>query len=126
MSPNSYLSAAAAFVLWGGWALYVNSNDSFSAGVQAGVTQGAASFVITLLMVRCVQYWAQRFEHPLKQLLLPAVLTVSATGSGLVLIHWLAKTPNIATTIAPALTVAFAFCVATSMKLQNNSSETPS
>ena len=117
MSSNPYLSATVAFALWGGWAFFVNSAPSNYSGVIAGLTQGSASFIITLLMVHSVQFFNGLFRQHFVKLLAPALITVACTGSGLVIVHKLASTPNIFTTIAPALTVAFVFCIFTSYQL---------
>ena len=119
-----YISGLLAFMLWGGWAYFVNNTHSNYTGVISGLAQGTASFVITLFMVHFVTYLYPKFKHPVSKLLLPAITTVSFTCFCLVLIHTLAGTPNILYTISPALTVAFLFCVYTSFKLHKiNSTE---
>ncbi len=110
-------SAIAAFVMWGGWAFYVNSRNSDSSGIVSGIAQGTASFTITLLMVHAITFLYHKFNHLLLKLVLPALLTVSVTSTCLVLIHLLVGTPHIVSTIAPALSVAFAFCLLTTFKL---------
>lgn len=116
--PFKVLSAVMAFLLWGGWAFYVNSKESFAAGLLAGFTQGIASFMITLFMVHAVTCLFLRIAGQTSRLVLPAVVTVAFTGSCLAGLHYLAGTPSILPTIAPALTVAFAFCIYTAFKLQ--------
>lgn len=110
-------SAIAAFVMWGGWAFYVNSRHTDSSGIVSGLAQGTASFTITLLMVRAITFLYYTFKYPLFKLLLPALLTVSVTSTCLVLIHLAVGTLHIVSTIAPALSVAFAFCLLTTFKL---------
>lgn len=117
MPANRYISAAIAFVVWGGWAFYVNSGSSMYGGLIAALTQGCASFIITLLMVHSVNSLRTLFDDSLTKLLVPPMMTVACTASGLFLVHKLASTANIITTIAPALSVAFAFCVFTSYQL---------
>ena len=117
MPTNRYLSAIMAFLLWGGWAFFVNREPSNYDGLIAALTQGCASFVITLVMVHSVTNLHKVFTTQPYKLLMPALITVACTGSGLVIIHTFASTANIFTTIAPALSVAFVFCVFTSYQL---------
>lgn len=112
------ISAILAFLLWGGWAFYINSQNSMRTGIISGLGQGTASFLITLFMVRVVARIYHRIHQPVLKLFLPAVLTVSLTSLCLVIIHTLLGTPHILKTILPALTVAFIFCLYTSFQLQ--------
>ena len=115
---NNYISASLAFILWGGWAFYINSSTSVLSGITSGLTQGTASFIITILMINSVNFWLLKFKHRITKTLFPALITVSCSGLGLIIVHHLAGTPNIIVTIAPAITVAFSFCIFTSLQLQ--------
>lgn len=119
---NKYklVSAVFAFVLWGGWAYIVNCKNDVLTGLSSGITQGTASFIITLFLVRAVTFLFPRFQRRFTQLLCPAIITVSFTGPCLVLIHTIMGTPAILYTISPALVVAFSFCIFTALKLQKN------
>ena len=114
-----------AFALWGGWAYFVNHRAADETGrsspVTSGLTQGIGSFVITLLMVRSVTWLYHRLPAKPARIVLPATATVAVTGSCLATAHALVGTPNIAQTIAPALSVAFAFNIYTAAKLRNAS-----
>lgn len=112
------LSALSAFLLWGGWAYYINGRADPSKSLISGFTQGTASFIITLVMVHLVTWFFKHLPNNFLQLPLAAILTVTITGSCLVGIHWLVHTPHIFYTIAPALSVAFAFCWYTAYKLR--------
>jgi hypothetical protein len=108
-------SALFAFIAWGGWAYYVNHS------LVSALTQGTASFIITLFLVKAVTQLYNKLAGKtaaLLQLLLPAMITVSFTGSCLFLVHSLAGTAYITKTIAPALTVALIFCIVTAYKLK--------
>lgn len=115
-------SAVFAFLMWGGWAYYVNNGQGSSTGLISGITQGSASFIITLAMVHTVTWLYKNIPPSPLQLFLPAIITVSITASCLYSVHSLVGTPNIAYTIAPALSVAFIFCVFTCFKLDRLSS----
>lgn len=110
-------SALLAFVLWGGWAYYINSASSAKSGVVSALTQGTASFLITLFMVHAVSFLFHWFQNPVTKVLLPAIVVVSFTSLCLVNVHLLMGTPRVFYTIFPALTVAFSFCLYTSFKL---------
>lgn len=111
------LSASFAFVIWGSWAYFMNYQYGFYAGMLAGLIQGTASFIITLFLVHAVTYLFSRFTDYFCQLFLPAIITVTCTGTCLASIHALVGTPAIFHTITPAITVAFFFCVFTAIKL---------
>ncbi|WP_310448306.1 hypothetical protein [Thiobacillus sp.] len=111
------LSALAAFVLWGGWAYYINGGNANPASLTAAGVQGSASFIITLLMVRAITWLHGRVPSGTRQVWLPSVITLSSTGSILIAAHWLAGTPQILPTIAPALLVGGLFCLFTSHTL---------
>jgi len=110
------LSALAAFVLWGGWAYWVNHNNSENVWIVS-IAQGTASFAITLLMVQAITWLYPKLVRSRYSMPLPAICTVLVTGSVLVMIHAVIGTPHIAATVAPALTVGFLFCLFTSLKL---------
>jgi hypothetical protein len=116
------VSATMALVLWGGWAYCINHREADETGpsspVTSGLTQGIGSFVITLLMVRAVTWIYHRLPANPARIVLPAIATVAVTGSCLATAHALIRTSNIAQTIAPALSVAFAFNVYTAAKLR--------
>jgi hypothetical protein len=109
------ISAVFAFVVWGGWAFYIN--DASEARFVSATTQALASFSITLMLVHMVTYIFHRLPITPMRIVLPAAIAVSITGCGLVLAHTLVGTPQIFFTIAPALAVAFVFCVYTALKL---------
>lgn len=114
----NFLSAIIAFLLWGTWAYYVNGRENMTSGLISGVAQGTASFTITFFMVHAVNWMYRLLPKNGWQLILPAVFTVSFTGSCLVAIHYMVGTPEILYTITPALSVAFAFCLYTAYKLR--------
>ena len=118
---NSYTLASAvlAFFLWGGWAYFVNERSIVSSGFAAGLTQGLASGLITLIMVRAISVLIRTLPVDGIAVILPAFIIVTITSTGLVLLHSLSGTPNILYTIAPVISVAFAFCVVTTLKLRS-------
>lgn len=111
------ISPLLAFLLWGGWSYYINHNNADHSGIVSGLTQGTASLMITFFMLRFVTYLYHQYQHPVAKQLMPAIITVTLTSLCLVSIHTLIKTPNILYTVAPALSVAFIFCLYTAFKL---------
>ena len=110
-------SALAAFLIWGGWTYVINDNAAPALRVTSALVQGTASFTITLIMVQSVTWIYGRLPDNWSRLVLPGLITVTITGSCLALIHRLIGTPRVLPTIAPALTVAFLFCLYTAYKL---------
>lgn len=108
-------SAALAFIIWGSWAYYANSGSDTR--LISALTQALASFCITLILVHMVTFIFHLLPKTPLRIILPAIISVSLTGSALILAHTLAGTSKILLTIAPALTVAFTFCVVTALKL---------
>ena len=110
-------SAVAAFLLWGGWAYYINTDNSHQGFISA-LVQGCASFLITLFMIGSVNWFFKRLSGGFKQMLLPPLFTVAITSCFLIVSHWIAQTPHILETISPALVVAFLFGLYTTYKLR--------
>ncbi len=111
------LSAFLAFLLWGGWAFYINGGNGQGIRFFSGITQGIGSFIATFVMVSAVTWLFHCFNKSWLKLILPPFITVGCTGSCLACIHYIIGTPKIIHTILPALSVAFCFCLVTTLKL---------
>ena len=48
------LCATGAFLGWGRWAFYVNGSEEVKIGLISAITQGIASFILTLAVVYLV------------------------------------------------------------------------
>ncbi|MEE9309682.1 MAG: hypothetical protein V3U64_01555 [Cocleimonas sp.] len=114
------IAATSAFIVWGGWSYYINSLADKNAGIVSGLTQGIASFLMTLLVVLVVTKIYNNVSHDFLKIILPAFITVSGNCILLIAVHNLVGTPNILMTIAPSLTVAFIFCIITALNLRQN------
>ena len=116
----SLVSAVIAFSLWGGWAYYLSYDSSVGirSGLASGLTQGIASFTITLFMVKVVGWLFRRMPQSNFGVFLTAIATVSVTGSCLYLAHFLIGTQSIFLTIVLPLSVAFVFCLITAYGLK--------
>ena len=110
-------SATSALIIWGSWSYHVNSVENKTTGLISGVTQGIASFIITLIAVYTVTKIYNALPAIILKPIVPAIIVVSCIGTILSIIHKIVGTPHILTTIAPSLTVAFLFCFFTTYKL---------
>ncbi len=114
---NAY-SALFAFVVWGGWAYYINSANGFFTGLISGLAQGTFSCIMTLLIVVIVTKLFNAIHHPLLKIIVPPIVTVALTAIPLVTMHIIISTPYIIKTITLALLVSFIFCVMTVLNLR--------
>jgi hypothetical protein len=116
-------SAVLAFFIWGGWGYFVNSrspNPESASPIISGLIQGFGSSMVTLIMLKSVTHlyhWLA--PHPLR-LILPAVMTTTATVSCMTVAHLLAGTSHLLATIAPGLVVAFCFNLVTAIGLSRS------
>jgi hypothetical protein len=113
-------SALMAFLLWGSWAWYANGADNEWHTLLSAIAQGSSSFFITLGLVALVSRLYHHFEHPLARVWLPAVIVTIFSSSLLLVVHLGVGTQQILQTILPPSTVAFLFCLFTSVKMQKN------
>ncbi len=111
LTPGRLLAAALAFVLWGGWALLANGSAGHREALFAGLLQGCASAIITLLMAVCANALFVRLPGPVLRIALPPLLIVSVSFSALWLAHTANNTPALWTTILPPSGLAFAYCL---------------
>ncbi len=116
-----YISASLAFLLWGGWAYFINSGTTSTSGIVPAITQGSYSFIITLLMTHFITFQYNRIPAGVWRTFLPPVITISLTGTLLVFIHKLVGTPEILFTVTPALSIALLFSFYTVYKLHSSS-----
>ena len=114
-----YSSAIQGFILWGGWAFYINSNVSFYAGIIAGFVQGMFSFFATLIVIHLLTKLYDFFKAPLVKLIVSPTIMIICLTSILILVHTLTKTQKIIATITPSLIVATLFISFTTYKLAN-------
>lgn len=111
-----YASAAGAFLIWGGWAWYVNGPGS-AAGLASALAQAVFSGAMTLALVRMITGLRGLFSTGRARFLLPPLISVTASTTLLVFIHWVVSTPRLLATIAPSVSVALIFSFVTSFKL---------
>ena len=121
-------SASLAFVTWGSWAYFVNS-QSHVAGkaspVVSAIIHGAGSCMVTLIMMQSVTWLYQKFQQHRFRLFIPAAITTTVTGSCMTTAHYLAETANLPATIIPGVLVAFCFNVVTALNLSQQQQRLP-
>jgi len=121
----SIRSGVLASLVWGGWAFHINESRLATSGLAAGLTQGCSSFLMTLVMVKVIAYVSKHIPTDGFGLLIPAIVTVSASTCFLTVAHLLAQTPNVLATILPATGVAFVFCLATTLRFRREKLHKP-
>jgi len=114
-----YSVAVLGFILWGGWAFYINSKVSLSSGITSGLAQGAFSFVGTFVVIYLLTLLFNYFNERLFKLFIPTLIMVATLIVLSVLVHSLVNTPELIKTIAPNLVVSALFCAFTTYKLSS-------
>jgi hypothetical protein len=113
-------SASLAFVIWGSWAYFVNSQSQAAGKASpliSALIHGAGSCMVTLIMMKSVTWLYRRFQRHALKLFIPAAITTTVTGSCMTTAHFLAETANLPATIIPGVIVAFCFNVVTAVNL---------
>lgn len=108
---RSLASAALAFVVYGPWAFVANLGHGVPRGLRAGLTQGTVSFVLTLCLTQLMELLFALPRSPRRgfALAVSGAITVSVLLN--VCAHLLARTPEIARTIAPVVLLGSVFFV---------------
>jgi hypothetical protein len=114
------ISALAAFVVWGGWAYYINDTGTENVRAISAATQGISSLIITLALVKLVSLIFNRLPRKITSVFIASILSVTCSGSCLIAVHYLIGTPEIVGTVSPPLLVAFLFCLFTAYKLHSD------
>ncbi|MFV0302511.1 MAG: hypothetical protein ACK5IP_16860 [Paracoccus sp. (in: a-proteobacteria)] len=101
---NTALHMAVAFVLMGGWAILANRGHPLPQALLAGCVQGCLSALITLGLKRMLEALSRHLQGP-AALVMPPLLALGASALLLSVIHSLAGTPEILSTIIVPLLV---------------------
>ncbi len=111
-------SATFAFILWGGWGYYVNSNHSNFTGLTSGLTQGIISFVLTLSVVYLVTYFYNRIPQKVLRISFPPIAAIMCFSGVSASVHYFADTPHILISMSPSLLMALIFAYLTIYQLE--------
>jgi hypothetical protein len=117
LKSYNYISAILAFILWGTWAYFINIDSSNS--IISAIAQGIASFIITLVMIKIIEYFYNLFPKNKFYFVLPSIITVLITSSFVIGIHIFIDTQNILFTVLPTVIIAFLFALFTTRKISN-------
>lgn len=99
LARSSAVHVAFAVLAMGGWALFANRAHAPGRMLLAGLTQGAVSGVITLVLKRSLEAMTARLRGP-AAFVVPPAITCAVVLAALVAAHRLAGTPELWTTIA--------------------------
>ena len=102
---RSLLSSIAAFVIYGGWAYFVNRSHDESLAQMIGVVQGGYSFGLTFVMTLVTEWLYQKFSNQTHQVRYVMVTVCTALFIMPVTIHWMIGTPEILMTILPGFVI---------------------
>jgi len=110
---KALLISSIAFVLQGSWAVYANQRFGLEKSLVAGLVQGLCSFAMTFVTTMILEYLLALWRALAPGIRLVAVVTVTTLIIALVqsTAHWIAGTPEIAITIAPAVILGGVYCV---------------
>lgn len=117
------ISAVLAFLVWGGWAFYINDALELNERIVTGLAQGTFSLVITLLTLTTVTSIFNKLPDNKLRLFTPAAIVVLITGIIIVNIHIYIGTPEIVSTVTPGLSITFIYSVVTALNLQHGATD---
>lgn len=110
---RSLLASLAAMCVQGAWAAYANHTAGPWIAGRSAVVQGLCSFGMTYCVTRLIEWLVPRFRSgpPVSRIARTALLAIGWMLGVQVLAHWLAGTPHIAATIAPAASIGTVYCI---------------
>ena len=103
------LPAVAAFLGYGGWSLYVNSDGDMMSAMSYALCYGGYSFVTTLVTTGLMEGLYRKLQPHPKAAVITAVITCLLLYIGAWAVNYAAGTPNILLTILPGVTFSTIF-----------------
>lgn len=97
------ISASAAAVGYGGWAVYANSDHSMNMAISAGVIQGTYAFLSTILITIVAQKAYEKTKCGMRGICVGFLISFIVMLAIPLSIHNYFGTPNIWQTITPGL-----------------------
>jgi len=107
---RSVISGIAGFLVYGGWAFWINSSHGTAMGISAGILQGSYSFVLTLTTTLVMEYLMATLKGIPFRGVLTVVLVSAITLSVAYSLQWLNGTPEILFTILPGFFIGAVYC----------------
>lgn len=102
---RSAVAGVVAFLVYGGWAFWVNMQDSVEMGVRAGLLQGSYSLLLTFSSTLLMERLYARLRHVPGGLWLSMLVMAAVLWSIPWSIHLLAGTPYILMTVLPGFLI---------------------
>jgi hypothetical protein len=97
------------FVVYGGWAFYVNSQHGAAVGLKAGFVQGTYSFALTLSTTLLMEFLWTSLQNTRGRYFLTLSITNSLTFTTAYLINSVFLTPEILPTIIPGFLIGIVY-----------------
>ncbi len=109
-ATSTLAHVAFGFLAMGGWAVFANRDHALGQALLSGLVQGTISGLLTLGLKKFLEWFNERLSG-LNAAMLPPTVTATAILAILVTAHTLARTPEIATTIAVPFTVSTSYAI---------------
>lgn len=103
VTTSSILTALAAAIGYGGWAVYANFEHGAHAWIMAGVIQASYAFLSTLMITHVARYAFLKFNCAYRGIAAGFIISFIVMLAIPVTVHEIAGTPNILETILPGL-----------------------
>ncbi len=106
---RSIAAGVAGFIVYGSWALYINSQHGISAGIKAGFVQGTYSFALTVSATMLMEFLWTSLQTAKGPVFLTISITNAITFITAYLINWVFGTPEIFLTIFPGFLIGILY-----------------
>jgi hypothetical protein len=106
---RGFAAGILGFIVYGGWAFYVNSQHGIDAGFKAGFVQGSYSFALTLSTTLLMEFLWTRLQNARGPYFLTLSITNTITFSTAYLINRVFGTPEILLTIFPGFLIGIVY-----------------
>lgn len=126
-ASNTPLHVGFAFIAMGAWAMFANRNHPLPDAALAGLVQGAASALLTLVLKKALErmsamFWRARSAdegqgRAIAALFVPPLITAASILALLIAAHTVAGTAEIALTTAVPFTVSTSYAIFYNLKL---------
>jgi hypothetical protein len=97
------------FIIYGGWAFYINSQHGVAVGLKAGFVQGTYSFALTLSTTLLMEFLWTSLQNMRGRYFLTLSITNALTFATAYLINWVFLTPEILPTIIPGFLIGIVY-----------------
>lgn len=105
------ISGILAFLIYGAWATYANSNYGLAIALRSGLIQGLLSLLVTMSMTYGMEIIFARIKWFGLRFIFTAFGPLIFVILIMFLVHSIIGTPNIFETIAPSMIVGIIYCV---------------